>query len=286
MTTKLLSLALAFSTAFASAQTLIQEGFDNISTLAGAGWTMSNKSNPVGTSAWFQGNINAMSSQAGAPTSYIAANFNNTAGAGTISNWLVVPNKNLKNGDVIKFWTATPGNEFPDNLEVRLSTGTTPTMPTDDSSTGSFSTLLLEIDPELAGTYPTTWTEYTLTLSGLPAEGTDANIAFRYYVPDGGPSGTYSNYIGIDTFSITRPTAGTSDVDKNAISIYPNPATDYIKINTDKKISSVEIYDTTGRRGNVGITNNEIDVRNLKAGVYVLKVKVDETVINKKFIKK
>lgn len=43
------------------------------------------------------------SSQAGAPTAYIGANFNNTSGAGTISNWLFTPNISIKNGDVLLF---------------------------------------------------------------------------------------------------------------------------------------------------------------------------------------
>lgn len=289
MKTKLLSLAFATAMVFASAQTtLLQEGFDDITTLSGSGWTMTNQSTPVGSKDWFQGNPTVFSSQAGSPTSYIAANFNSTAGAGTISNWLITPNLNLENGDVIKFWTNSPSNSFPDNLQVILSTGATPTIPSGGATDlGSFTAApLLEIDATLAGTYPTTWTEFSITLSGLPAGGTPANIAFRYYVTDGGPSGTNSNYIGIDTFSVVRPGMGVSDLNKNSLSIYPNPATDYIKVNTTEKISSVQIFDVSGRSAKTAMDNNQIDVRSLKPGVYVIQVKIGDSTINKKFIKK
>ena len=83
----------------------LTENFDNITTLTGAGWVMQNNSVPVGSTGWFQGNPTAFNAFNGATNSYIGANFNNTTGANTISNWLVTPNFNLKNGDVITFYT-------------------------------------------------------------------------------------------------------------------------------------------------------------------------------------
>jgi hypothetical protein len=44
-------------------------GFDNISTLAGSGWTLVNNSSPAGLTGWFQGNSGVFNSQAGAPDS-------------------------------------------------------------------------------------------------------------------------------------------------------------------------------------------------------------------------
>ena len=45
--------------------------------------------------------------QWGAATSYIAANFNNTTGTDTISNWLLTPPVTLQNGATMSFWTRT-----------------------------------------------------------------------------------------------------------------------------------------------------------------------------------
>ena len=184
----------------------ITEGFTDITTLPAAGWFTQNNSTPVGTTTWFQGNPAVFPAQAGATNSYIGANFNATTGTNTISVWLLTPNRTFNNGDVIKFWTRNPtGNPFPDRLEVRLSTnGASTNVGTGPTGIGDFTTLLTTINPDLTvGGYPEVWTEFTLTLSGLPAGGASGRVAFRYFVTDGGPSGDNSNFIGIDTFSYT-----------------------------------------------------------------------------------
>ncbi len=68
---------------------------------------------------------------------------------------------------------------------------------------GPFTTLLVSVNPGLAaGTYPDEWTQYSATLSGL-AGATNGSLAFRYFVEDGGQSGSNSDYMGIDTLIIT-----------------------------------------------------------------------------------
>ncbi|MEZ5422795.1 MAG: choice-of-anchor J domain-containing protein [Pyrinomonadaceae bacterium] len=199
------------TTAFGQA---ITEGFDDITTLPGAGWTQINHSSPVGSTAWFQGST-PFPAQTGGATAYIAANFNNTTGANTISNWLFAPTRTLNNGDVFTFYTRTvTANNFPDRLQVRLSTnGSSTNIGTTATDVGDFSTLLLDINPNLTNEYPETWTQFTITISGL-AGPTSGRIAFRYFVVDGGPAGNNSNFIGIDTFTYTPsgPVANTQHV--------------------------------------------------------------------------
>jgi len=178
------------------------EGFDDISTLAGNGWAMQNNSSPLGTTGWLQGSSTVFSAYDGAANAYIAANFSNTAGSGTISNWLMTPRRTFSNGDVLSFFTMKPvanPTDYPDRLQVRLSTnGASTDVGTNASALGDFTTLLLDINPTLtAGGYPTAWTQYTITISGLPAP-TSGRAAFRYFVTGGGPLGTNSDYIGID----------------------------------------------------------------------------------------
>ncbi len=183
----------------------LAEGFTDITTLAGAGWTMINNSAPLGVAGWFQGNSGVFPAQAGAQTSYIAANYNSTLGSGTISTWLLTPEVLLGNGNVLTFYTRVPtGSPFPDRLQVRLSTnGASTDVGSTSSSVGDFDTLLLDVNPTLSvGGYPETWTRYDIVLSGLPGPVT-GRLAFRYFVPDGGPSGTNSNYIGIDSVTYT-----------------------------------------------------------------------------------
>ena len=199
---------------FAGKSQAYTENFDDITTLTGNGWFMQNNSSPVGSN-WFQGiattaNPEPFISYNGAVNSYIAANFSSTGGGiGTISNWLITPNRTIRNGDVFTFYTRKPTissgqTDYPDRLEVRMSTnGASTNAGADAGETGDFSTLLLSINPTLvADVYPQVWTKYTITISGLPAP-TSGRIAFRYFVTSAGSLGSNSDYIGIDNVVYT-----------------------------------------------------------------------------------
>lgn len=192
------------------------ENFDDITLLAGSGWVIQNNSSPVGSISWFQGTATTatptpgpFNSYNGAANSYIAVNFNSTGSTGTISNWLITPNRTLRNGDVFTFYTRKPTigsgqTDYPDRLEVRLSAnGASTNAGTNATTVGDFSTLLLSVNPTLvANVYPQAWTQYTITISGLPAP-TSGRIAFRYFVTGAGSLGTNSDYIGIDNVVYT-----------------------------------------------------------------------------------
>ena len=188
------------------------QNFDDITTLAGDGWVIQNNSTPVGSLGWFQGTATTatptpgpFNSYNGATNSYIAANFNSTGNTGTISNWLITPNRTLRNGDVFTFYTRKSSPDmYVDRLEVRLSTnGTSTNVGAGATAVGDFTTLLLSINPTLvANIYPQVWTQYTITVSGLPAP-TSGRIAFRYFVTGAGALGTNSDYIGIDNVVYT-----------------------------------------------------------------------------------
>jgi hypothetical protein len=172
------------------------------------GWTTQNNSVPVGSTGWLQGNPSAFPAYVGATNSYVAANFNNTTGTNTISNWLISPERTLSNGDVITFWTRRPSSSTdPDRLQLRLSlAGSSTDVGTGATAVGDFTTLLLDINPTYVTSgptmYPTTWKQFTIVLSGISAP-TAGRLAFRYFVENGGPTGSRSNYIGIDDFRYT-----------------------------------------------------------------------------------
>lgn len=183
---------------------VVDEGFDDITTLAGAGWLMGNNSQPVGSTGWFQGNDTVFAAFDGAATAYIGANFNNAAAGGNINNWLVSPPITFNPGSSVSFYTRAPdGTQWADRLEVRLCTsGACTNFGSTDTDVGDFTTLLLSVNETLDPTgYPTVWTQYTVN-AGLPTSGT-GRIAFRYFVPD---SNTNSNFIGIDRLVIDNGT--------------------------------------------------------------------------------
>lgn len=228
-------------------QGTFSEGFDDITTLPGAGWAQINNSSPLGSTGWFQGNDAVFPAQTGAPTAYIGANFNNTSGTGTISNWLLTPEINLADGSTMTFYTRVPtGSIWPDRLEVRMSTaGSSTNVGATATSVGDFTNLLLEINPTLVnGGYPEVWTQFTVTLSGVGTP-TTGRLAFRYFVTDGGPSGSNSNFIGIDTVEYTYFTPqGPCDTpsDVSWLSVSPAAGTTAMGASTDVTVS----FDSTG----------------------------------------
>ncbi len=81
---------------------------------------------------------------------------------------------------------------------------------------------------------------------------------------------------------------GANDVVINGedLSIFPNPAQDFVKINTRSKILSIYIYDMAGIRSNATMVDGKVNVKNLQPGVYLLGIKTDKGLVTKKFIKK
>ncbi len=241
------------------------EGFSDISLLPGQGWFFQNNSSPLGLVDWFQGNTTVFSAQAGAANSYIAANFNNTSGANTISNWMLTPQLAMSNGDTLSFWTRVPTDSiYPDRLQVRLSmAGASTNVGSGVNAVGDFTTLLLDINPTLVvGGYPETWTQYTVTLSGLPSGVTNGRIAWRYFVTDGGPGGDNSNYIGIDTVEYTSavvtPCSALSDIPW--VSVSPISGTMASGISTPVTVSFNAAGLTPGMyTGNLCISSNDPD---------------------------
>jgi hypothetical protein len=179
----------------AGGPSLLEEGFDDITNLPG--WTFDNQSAAPNLD-WFQGNTAVFNAQAGPADSYIGANFNSTGGS-EICNWLIMPD--LGELSTVDFWTrTTTGNTFPDRMFVVHSpTGGTNT---GDCFTdfGDFTNSLVEINPTLAVSgYPDDWAQFTANVNG------EGRVAFVYFVADGGPVGTNSNFIGIDSVVASGP---------------------------------------------------------------------------------
>ena len=181
-------------------QTLFED-FEDLNSLSD--WYFINNSDSPGDN-WENGNTNTFDAYDGLSFLGVGYESSNSPEPVTLSNWAVSPSRTFNNGDVITFYSRrinfTP--VFPDRLEVRMSTeGNSMYTGFSSEDIGDFSTLLLSINPDLSSTgYPATWTQYTILIAGLngPVNG---RIAFRYFVPDGGPGGSNSNYIGIDSFT-------------------------------------------------------------------------------------
>lgn len=214
----------AGTTLMSKAQVLLNENFTSPFNPTASNWIVQNNSAPQGTVSWTQGNQTGNNATIpafnGAANDFYMADFLSIPNgqAGGISAWLITPPLTIYDGAQLQFATRTFSNAtvFPDRLQVRMSqTGATP-IPTGTTSVGSFTDLLLDINPNLTtgtssvvsnGTvngYPQAWTIYTLTVSGVTGTVT-GRFAFRYFVENAGSAGLNSRLVGLDAVRYTLP---------------------------------------------------------------------------------
>ena len=69
-------------------------------------------------------------------------------------------------------------------------------------------------------------------------------------------------------------TLNTENLALNSMSIYPNPATDFVTITSEQPIDEVECFDFLGKKVEIvfDLNNNQVNVSSLSEGVYFLKI--------------
>ncbi|MFT4806178.1 MAG: surface protein [Psychroserpens sp.] len=80
-------------------------------------------------------------------------------------------------------------------------------------------------------------------------------------------------------------TAGVEDKNLLAISVYPNPAKDKLCILGLSRPSKVSIYNVLGKLVFSETTSNEVDLKGLQSGVYIVKIMDQQKETTRKFIK-
>jgi hypothetical protein len=175
-----------------------------LSDFTSRGWIQSNQSNPQGPqTGWHiiaglpHGGTHA------AQISFFISSFDN----GVVSHWLISPQQTFRNGDTFSFWTECPDNQSStflpgdDDLEVRLSTaGASTNTGTTEYDIGDFQAVLIDVNPgNVTDGYPGVWTQYSITISGLPGP-TSGRLALRYVAPNS----SYINFIYIDDLQYTQ----------------------------------------------------------------------------------
>lgn len=130
------------------AATILSEDFNYVpGRLTGAGWIITNNSDPIGSTSWFQGNAGVFPALEGAPDAYAAANYLAAAVGGNVSLWLILPQLTLTGDESLTFFTRTESSDFGDGLEVRYSANLSSSdVGTAADSVGDFTTVLLAIN--------------------------------------------------------------------------------------------------------------------------------------------
>jgi hypothetical protein len=172
-------------------------GDNSVTGLEVRGWIVLNEDGGGTTDPFYQGvptsttpEPGPFNAYEGPDSAYVASNFNGANPSGVIDHWLISPEVTVQAGDVLKFWYRSPNNNpFDDSIFVHYSTTAGIT----------------------AADFDSTWGRYLVSENGWAQwEGTfnytgNVRFAVQYYIFDGGPVGTYSNYIGLDLFEAGTP---------------------------------------------------------------------------------
>ncbi len=79
--------------------------------------------------------------------------------------------------------------------------------------------------------------------------------------------------------------SGLDVAEQNSLTLYPNPAKDVLNLDV-QNIKSISIYNSIGQKENeYSYTDKQINISNLKKGIYILSVISDNSITRQKFIK-
>ncbi len=89
------------------------------------------------------------------------------------------------------------------------------------------------------------------------------------------------------TLNVTQVTLGTSEVvQNNSAVLYPNPASETIRLESPDPVNRIVIYDTTGKKClETTSTTEALDISRLARGFYILEAQTNDGNFRKNFIK-
>lgn len=183
------------------------------------------------------------------------------------NDWLISPKVQLGgSGNQVSFW-AKPINELYGEEKFNVLVSTT------DTNVGSFT----KLNTTVVVTEPLVeYEQFTFNLDAYA--GQNVYIAIQCVSDD-------QFALLVDDFKVVGNILAVSDVNKTAMSVYPNPTADYLTFS--QKITSADVYDLSGKLvASPAIVDSKIDVKSLQNGSYVVKVNTAAGSTTHKFIKK
>lgn len=259
-----LASALGVSTAYFAQTTVFEEKFEDPAKRAL--WSIGDRDGDADTWEFLDAGINEVDSFTG----YFAASFSWYLEAFTPDNTLTSPIINLPaSGDLQLSFKVAAGDEeiFEEHYAVYV-------IPVNTSFTGAETPVFEET---MDGGYLSAAKIVNVDISAFG--GQDVKLVFRHF------NCTDIFYIGIDDVMITQNVLAVADSQKATISVYPNPATDFVQIANAGTVNKVRIFDLNGRLI-TETTSTKIDVKQLQTGQYILNIHSGNQITSRKFIKK
>ncbi len=132
---------------------------------------------------------------------------------------------------------------------------------------------------------------YRLEVYDAYGDGINAGFGsgyFEVYSADGSRLFRNDGMFGkqaVYSFDITEP-YGIAEVDQDYTSVYPNPATDNVTVNSGNNVKLVEIFNLQGQLVKTEANTNVVSVKELANGMYMMKVTSERGVSMHKVVKK
>jgi len=79
---------------------------------------------------------------------------------------------------------------------------------------------------------------------------------------------------------------GSDKMEVSKFNIYPNPATNFITIDSEIKVDKYQIFSINGQKLMEGSETNKINISGLNSGMYFIKFEIDYKSYVSKIIKK
>lgn len=191
---------------------------------------------------------------------------------GKANNYLILPALTMQaNGNFLHFEAKSKDPSYPEAIEVLVSTTTSDTINFTD--TLYFNTLL---SPN--------WTQYIFDLDAYV--GQTIFIAIHHYSND-------KFILCLDNFVVFADLQNTISEQENSeplITVYPNPASDLLSLQSDSPIQSIRIFDISGRAQTELVTvnysfNHQFSIADLVPGTYFLEVWTESGRVVRTFLK-
>lgn len=185
---------------------------------------------------------------------------------GTADRWLITPPLALGAYGNFLYWEARSHDpSYPDDYQVLVSTT--------DTQLSSFTGVIGSVQEEYA-----TWFSRSVDLTDMGYQNQTIYVAFVNTTNDG-----YALFVDDIRVEIEDP-VGVNELTDIAISVYPNPATDVLNVQTEAPIESMEIVSLDGSLL-LSSEENEMNISSLTSGSYLVKVRTHQGVAVRSFVK-
>ena len=132
------------------------------------------------------------------------------------------------------------------------------------------------------------WKKVEIPMSYFTNLGFASTNFFQWKVSPFGDSVDNAGFVYIDNILLTTNSLSNNSFNLSKVSLYPNPTTNVLNIESVGTIQNIAIYNVLGQELMNKSTNEalvSIDVSVLNAGVYVITTRIDGNVSSTKFIK-